>query len=414
MRQRTWFWLLGIVIGLSLSAIWLGGVRGWWDSGARSGEHAPSESESDVLRDPPLAKVERRPWPRILNIQGNLVEAEEALVGTQVAGRVERVYVDIGSRVQQDEVLVELDAEDYRLQERLAEAQVQAIRARLGLQPDQSESSLRPENAPPVVQEKALVEEARLALERATVLHRLNRTAISPEELDRLQVSLKVAEARYLSALNQTREQLALLQLRKVELEQARKQIRDATIRAPFAGIVQTRPPAPGSYLRVGDPVVRLVRLDTLRFRGKVPDRYTLQLHTGMEIRILVEGMGEPFHTRVQRIEPALDPATLMRIIEADIPNPQGQLPANTFAEAELVLDPQATALVLPRTALWEFAGVERVWKIEAERLVEHRVRIGEIRGEWVEILEGLSEGECVLADARQGRMGRKLVFSQP
>ncbi|MCS7015308.1 MAG: efflux RND transporter periplasmic adaptor subunit [Gemmatales bacterium] len=414
MRRRAWLWTIGLLVGLGVLALWLGGVCGWWDAAARSGETSEGVKQSADWTDPPLAVVQKRLWPRILRIQGNLVEAEEALVGTEVAGRVARVLVDIGSPVEQNQVLVELDAEDYRLQERLAEAQVQAIRARLGLHAHQPESSLKPENAPPVVQERALVDEARLALERATVLHRLNRNAISPEELDRLQAALKVAEARYLSALNQVREQLALLQLRKVELEQARKQLRDTSLRAPFAGVVQSRPPAPGTYLRVGDAVVRLVRLDTLRFRGKVPDRYTLQLRTGLEVRVLVEGMVEPFHTQVSRIEPSLDPATLMRIIEADIPNPDARLPANTFAEAELVLDPQAQALVVPRSAVWEFAGVERVWKLERDYLVEQRIRVGETRGEWAEIVEGLAEGDRVLVEARRGHAGQRVLVGMP
>lgn len=411
MRGKILFWLITLLLVTSLSWAWLAHLTGGWHG---SSQQAWSVQEEPTWTDPPLAVVQKRNWPRILHIQGNLVAADEALVGTEVAGRVERVDVDVGSRVEAGQILVQLHDEEYRLQERLAEAQVQAIRARLGLQPDQPESALRPENAPPVVQEKALVEEARLALERATVLHRLNRNAISPEELDRLQAALKVAQARYASALNQVREQLALLHLRKVELEQARKQVRDTSIRAPFAGIVQSRPPAPGTYLRVGDPVVRIVRLDTLRFRGKVPDRYTLELRPGLEARVFVEGMAEPFVTTISRIEPTLDPATLMRIVEADIPNAEGRIPAYSFAEADLVLDPHVPALVLPRGAVWEFAGVERVWKVEADRLVEHRIRIGETRENWVEIVDGLSEGDRVLADAQQGRPGCKIVFTQP
>jgi RND family efflux transporter MFP subunit len=412
MRIGYWFGTLALLAATGLAGVWLAGTRGWGDTSAPS--HSVSEAADEVLHNPPVATVQKRAWPRILRIQGNLVEAEEALVGTEVAGRVQRVLVDIGSQVEVGQVLIQLDDEDYRLQERLAQAHVQALRARLGLLPDQPDSSLQPENAPPVVQERAMVNEARLALERATVLHRLNRNAISPEELDRLQAALQVAEARYASALNQVREQLALLQLRKVELEQARKQIRDTSIRAPFAGVVQTRPPAPGTYLRVGDPVVRLVRLDVLRFRGKVPDRYSLYLRPGMEVRVFVEGMHEPFLTTVSRVEPALDPTTLMRIIEADVANSNRQLPANTFAEADLVLDPQAQALVLPQKAVFEFAGVERVWKIVEGQLVEHRIRVGESRGEWVEVLEGLEEGDRVLADAAQGRARRRVELSEP
>ncbi len=413
MRLRQVLLALGAMLGMLVAAVWLMGVGGCFSESAK-GSLQGGETEDSELLDPPLVTVQKRSWPRQLRIQGNLVEAEAALVGTEVAGRVQRVHVDVGSTVQAGQLLVELDAEDYRLQEQLVEAQVQAIRARIGLMPGQSESDLRPENAPPVLQEKAVVEESRLALERATLLHRINRNAISAEELERLQAALKVAEARYASALNQVREQLALLQLRKVELEQARKQVRETQIRAPFSGVVQTRPPAPGTYLRVGDGVVRLVRLDMLRFRGKVPDRYILHLRPGLSLQVFVEGFDKPFSTHISRIEPMLDPATLMRIVEADVPNPDCRLPANTFAEADLLLDAQAQALVVPRSAVWEFAGVERVWKIENDRLVERRVQAGETRGEWVEIVGGLVEGDTILADARLGRANRKVVRKSP
>src|SRR5581483_4445755 len=134
-------------------------------------------------------------------------------------------------------------------------------------------------------------------------------------------------------------EQIALLGVRRAELALAQQQQADATIRAPFQGVVQKRQVARGAYLHVGDPVLTLVRTDPLRFVGGVPEREALRIRMGEEVRVYLEGESKPLIAQVSRISAGLDPASRSLTFEADIPNPSGKLRAGVFAQADVVVD---------------------------------------------------------------------------
>ncbi len=351
-------------------------------------------------------------WPETVRVQGSLVEDERATVGAKVPGRVKTVKVDRGSEVKQGDVLAELEPEDFELQVRLAEAQVNQVRAKIGLKPDVPDEKLDRLKSPPVVQERALLDEARVDVDRIRNLVR--RNAASAEDLERVEAALRVAEARYQSALNTVEEQVALLATRRVELDQARQRRTDSVIRAPFDGLVQDRKAASGDFLQVGQPVVTLVRTRPLRFHGGVPERIESQVHIGKEIRVWVEKAPQPVATKVKRISPALDMANRSLIIEADIANAKGELRAGLFAEADIVVDPDAKALAVPESAVMEFAGVEKAWVVRDGRAETRRVHTGRRDKGLVEILGGLSPGDTVVTNAAEGRAGPVTIAKDP
>jgi RND family efflux transporter MFP subunit len=343
-------------------------------------------------------------WPRVVRVQGSLLGDEHAVVGTRVAGLVKEVKADLGSVVKLGDVLATLDAEEFDLRVRLAEAHVKQARAKLGLRPDEPDEKLDRADAPPVRQERASLDEARAKLDRGRSL--LRQKAIAVEEVQLMESTLGIAEARYQSALNGVDEQIAQLAALRAELDLARQQRDDAVIRAPFAGVVQERHVGPGVFLQRGASVVTLVRTDPLRFRAGVPEREAMQVHLGQPVRLEVQGEARPFETRVTRLSPSLDLASRSLMIEADLPNAGSRLPTGLFAEGEIVVDPKAPALVVPAGAVTEFAGVEKVWVVKDGQAREQRVRTGRRDRQRVEILDGLAAGDRVVADATQGRPG--------
>ena len=151
----------------------------------------------------------------------------------------------------------------------------------------------------------------------------------------------------------------------------------DAEIRAPFAGCIQQRFAAPGNYVQIGQPIVTLVRTDPLRFRAGVPERQAAQLQQGQAAAIHVEGLAAPLQGVVSRISPALDVSNRTLTVEIDVPNPGPRLRVGLFAEAAVVVDPEARSLAIPGNTVRDFAGVEKVWVVQAgqasERVDYHR-----------------------------------------
>lgn len=371
----------------------------------QQGSEGPNPTAAVVERGPVRADVlQVAPirWPLVVRSQGTLATDEITVVGTKVAGRVDLVEVDLGDEVTPKTVLMSLDRRELELEAKQAEAALLQARAAVGLLPDAPLEELDPVNSPPVREAQAVLDEARLKRERVERL-RLQR-AVTEAEWEGVAALEKVAEAQLASALNAVNEKIALIRVRSAELAMSRQRLAEAVITAPFCGVVQQRHVAPGTYVQVGQAIVTLVRTNPLRFRGTLPERYARRLTIGMPVQVLIDSIGEPLRSKVNRISPSLDPASRALTFEADLDNSDGRLRAGLFAEARVELDEHRQALVVPEGAINEFAGMEKVWRVAGGQCSEHPVATGERRNGKVEILEGLTAGETILLEARAGR----------
>jgi len=96
-----------------------------------------------------------------------------------------------------------------------------------------------------------------------------------------------------------------------------------------------------------------------------------------------------------------LDEMSRTLLFEADIPNTEGLLRSGLFAQADVVVDAEAEALVVPSSSVLEFAGTEKVWRLGPGG--EPRgvpVRTGRRAKGLVEIVSGLSSGDLVVQHA--------------
>jgi RND family efflux transporter MFP subunit len=364
-----------------------------------------SEPELETIQAA-VVEVQMQPWPSIVRSQGNMVADEQTVVGSKVAGRVAKVLVDIGSAVEAGDPIVILEENEFRLQVAQFEAQLLQARSAVGLSPDAPLESLEPSNSPPVRQEKALLDEAKSNLQRATNLKREN--AISQGEFDAVAAAERVAEARYAASLNSVREKIALIGVREADLALANQQLDETTIRAPMRGIVASRNVAPGTFLAIGQTVASIVRTDPLRFRGTVPERYAQSLAIGQPVTLKIESIPEPRNTEILRISPTLDQRSRALGFEAEIENSGDiSLRGGLFAEAQIVVDSDATAMAVPITSVTEFAGAQNVWRVEDGIARQREVLCGPVRDGMRQIISGLEIGDKILLNAVAGRVAR-------
>jgi RND family efflux transporter MFP subunit len=351
-----------------------------------------------------VVEVGFQPWPRVVRAQGTLIEDEFALLGAKMAGRVKEVLVDIGTSVTEGQRVAVLETEEFDLKVQQAQAQVDQARATLGLKPGVPDEKLDPRRAAPVLQEIAMLEEARLNVNRVRGL--IGKGVVTQEEIQAREAALRVAEARFASALNAVDEQIALLKLRRTELALAVQNREYAVLKAPFVGVIQETHVAPGSYVNVGQPVATLVRTDPLRLRAGVPERSAIGIAEGQPVRVFLEGQPKPLEARISRISPALDVSSRALIIEADIENSGGRLRTGLFAEAEILVDAQQQALAVPASSVVAFGGVEKVWTVKDNKAQPQPIRTGRREADRVEVLSGLEAGQWILTNGAEGREG--------
>jgi RND family efflux transporter MFP subunit len=358
--------------------------------------------------------VEAIAWPAIVRTQGSLIADDVAIVGAKVAGRVDEVDVDLGDVLTAGTPVATLNQADFRLQVSLAESQLMQARAALGLRPTDPVESLNPQNAPPVREAKAVWDETQTRVARIRQLQQRAKNAVTQEELDQAVAAEGAAEARHAAAINGVLEKIALIGVRSSELAVAQQRLADTLIVAPFDGLVEERHVARGAFVQVGDPIITLVRTSILRYRGTMPERHANRLALGQRVTLQIEGHEQPREAKVTRISPSVDETSRSLVFEAAVENAAGDLRTGLFAEAEVVVDPAARSVVVPKSAVMEFAGAEKVWQVIDGKAVEKVVRTSRRGERYLEIVEGLDAGDIILNKAIEGRVARVEPTNNP
>lgn len=200
------------------------------------------------------------------------VEATEASLGFQAAGRIERIRVDEGDRVQAGDTLAVLDRTELGARHAQAEAQLAAAQATLA----ELERGARSEE---LVQAReadsaaaARLADAQRDLARAEQLFRGG--AASQEAFDKARLAADVARSQREQAAQQLRlvqsgprveriaAQRALVQSAQAQLQQVSAQLANAVVVAPFGGVVTVRQRQPGEIVAPGAPVVTVANFD--------------------------------------------------------------------------------------------------------------------------------------------------------
>ncbi len=366
-----------------------------------SGESGTPDSGVNAQPETPMKvtveRAERRTVNRRVEVVGTLMAEDEVVVSNQVEGIMDRIRVDLGSFVRQGEIIAQMDQREFRLRLEQAQAALAQARARIGLRAGDSDE-IDPEGTPLVKQARATYEDAQSKYESAKKLFATGDIA----ELRYVEAekTFKAREAAYLTAIDDVRNQLAGIRSLKAQVALAEKNLADTTIAAPLTGSVTVKHASSGEYLKAGTPIATLVKLHPLRLRADVPDPYTAVIEVGRELNFTVDALGAtPFHGRVTRISPSVNPETRSLTIEAEIDNRDHKLKPGYFARAEVVVQPQTNVLMIPRTAVVSYVGLTKVFVVQDGRAVERPVKLGTQSEGWVEVLEGVQPGEFVVVD---------------
>jgi RND family efflux transporter MFP subunit len=389
--------LLGIVFLTAMAGC---GASGGPEAGANAAG-ASAAAEPTVSGE--LLRIEPVVWPVIARVQGSLSADEVSTIAAKVSGRIVEVNCDLGDVVSAGQTLIKIDDTEYALRVVQAEAQLAQVRAAIGLKSGDPVSKLDPMRSPPVRETRALLDEAKQNVVRLQSL--FAQRAIVATDLEAAQSAEQVADARFNSSLNSVREKMALVEVQAAQLELAKQQLLDTTITAPLDGVILNRLVAVGTYVPAGEPLIGLAKTNILRFRAAVPERFAQQLRTGQRVKITVSG--EERESKVERISPALDPLSRSLVFEALIPNADNVLRSGLFAQAEVVLDEQATAFAIPSSALVRFAGIDKVWRVADGQVKEAVLQIGREMNDMHEVYAGLAAGDQILINGASGRIGK-------
>jgi len=378
----------------------LGGSLYAWSS------MTPAQATFDPSR---LASVEQDTMVRSVVATGKVEPITKVEIKSKANGIIERLHVDVGDVVKAGDVLAELDKENLLARVREATANVQAAQAALLAAKAQLEKNRVEAEGPDV-------EFARRAAKRAEDL--ATQKLVAQSEFDTAQSAYELAVNRQKAAKGQlvvsqakVSEANAQVAQARASLERAEEELRNATIRAPIAGMVLTRDVEVGSpvssILNLGANATLVMTLGDIKevfVRGKVDEADIGQVKYQQPARISVETFKDrKFDGRVTLISPMgaeKDNVTTFEV-KVSIDNPGNELKANMTANAEIILEERPNALIVPEAALsYDASRQASVDLFDPSQPTSRRkvpVKVGISNGTRAQLLEGVKKGDKVI-----------------
>jgi len=228
---------------------------------------------------------------------------------------------------------------------------------------------------------EALRDQARSTFDRVKSV--VDQGAGTPQDLDDAGASLKVAQAN---------------------LDLAKSRLAKSRITAPFAGIAGARRISPGAFVRGGQAITDLAKIQEIRVDFSAPERYLAKLHRGAEVTISTTAYpGYELKGTIDVIEPVLDEATRSARIIAVAKNPDGKFRPGMSANIVAVLAERDQALTIPSEAVFVEGTQSLVFVIQPDStVVRTPVSLGTRMREAVEVLSGLHAGDRVVRAGHQ------------
>jgi len=384
-RETRSIFLLILGVGITLT-----GCSKGVSPGGRVNASATMRIQSVTAREETL--------PQRVEAVGSLLAIDESTISSQVEGPVTQIAVDVGDVVKEGQVMVSIDPIELQYAVETQRAAVRQVRAQLGIGPDDPPPS-DPSKLALVQRAAADLFDAKQKFDRAQAL--FEAQLISPEDRDSASARYDNARASHDLAIQQVDQLVGQLQSSEAMRRLAEKKVADASIRAPFNGAVKERKVNRGEYLKVQSPVMVLVRMDQLRARLEVPEKWAGAVHTGATVDIHVGAYpNEAFQGKLTRINPAVNPESRTLEVEAMIPNPESKLKPGFFVQGSLPSDVEEKIVTIPQDAIKYVFGTYSVFVVNGGRLSERTIKPGvqnqTPEGVRVEVTEGLRAGERI------------------
>ena len=252
-------------------------------------------------------------------------------------------------------------------------------------------------------------------VEKGQLLVSLDATKLAAT-LAQAEANFKLAQANFERAKQLASEKLisqqefeqnaAAFQANQANLDFTRRQLKDARILAPFAGVVSSRQISPGQIITKNSIITWLIDYDPVKVEFHVPEKFLGQVKEKQQIEVTVAAFpNETFRGEVFFVSPYVDPTNRTATVKAQIPNPEYRLRPGMFANLDLTLVVRDNSTVIPEAAITQILTNSQamVIAVDAAGTAQLRkIKTGVRLVGAIEVLEGLKPGEKVIVEGSQ------------
>jgi multidrug efflux system membrane fusion protein len=324
-----------------------------------------------------VASVESRPVEYTVSAVGSVEAFERVEITSRIPGAVERVHFSEGNVVGPGSLLVEIEPERYRLAVRSARATLEKA--------------------------QAAEAEALTGLKRREMVNAQNPALVKEEDLDAWRTRVSTARAE----VAQARSGLGLAELN----------LREAFVRAPAAGVIQTRNIQTGQYVQPGATLATLVRREPLLLRFQVPEQDAARIRPGMRARFAVRENARQYSALLTHVSAAADSTSRMVAVTAQVDDRErGNLRPGSFAQVTVPVGSTVESPVIPQVAVRPSERGFLAFVVEGDVARERELQLGLSTDDGrVEVKSGVRRGEkLVVRGAEALRDGAKVRVTAP
>ena len=342
MKKRILFAILGLVIVIGvLAAVKTLQIRAMIEQGKKA--VPPTDTVTTTA-----ARAES--WETSLSAVGSLTAVQGVTVAAELSAKVVEIAFEPGGRVKQGDLLIRQDTSVEEAQLPGAEAQVKLTQS-------------------------VLARDAEMLTEKI----------ISQADYDAADAGLQQAMA---------------------QAGTLRATIAKKAIHAPFGGRLGIRQVNLGQILREGDPIVTLQSLDPIYVNFSLPQQELSRLRVGLPVRVASDAFpGLAIDGRITTVNPLVDAETRNIQLQATVKNPEEKLRPGMFVNAAVGLPVRKKVVAIPATSVLYAPFGDSVFVVLDDKagkggkvLRQQFVRLGDRRGDFVAVTDGLKEGETIVS----------------
>jgi RND family efflux transporter MFP subunit len=308
-----------------------------------------------------VAKLETKQMQYSVNAPGTIDAFQQVQITARVSGAVDRVTFSEGQQVKAGDVLAVIESERYQIALEQAKSTVQKASAAEGA--------------------------AEAALARRLEAQKESPGLVPGEEIEQKQTAVAGAKA----------DVLAAKQAQRV----AELNLRDSSVRAPIAGIVQTRTVQQGQFLQPGAVLATILQKEPMLLRFQVTEQDAPRLKTDMPVTMMLKESPREFTAKITLVSDAADPATRMVPVTAQVDNTDHQywLRPGAFCEVTVPIGTARPGIVVPGIAVQPTEKGNTVYVVDDKNIAHAKiVQLGMHTAEGgVELTRGVNEGDLLV-----------------
>ncbi len=334
------------VLGVLPIVLLVGGIKGCQVFKMMSNPYTPPpEAVTSFI-------AEEQPWEQSISVTASLSAVEGVTISSEESGRIVKIAVQPGAKVNAGDLLVELDTsvETAELNGAIAE-----------------------------------LNRATSAANRSRML--VAKSAVAEEQKELTDSQSRKAQAR---------------------VEELKARIAKKRIVAPFNGTSGIHIINVGQYVNAGTPLIPLYNLDSLYADFSVAQRFASRVRAGQEVRLILDAIqNQKFSAKILAVNPQLDETTRNMRVRAIVPNSETKLRPGMFAQAEIIFPESDRFVTVPASSISFAPFGDTLYLIDApaanakeapRKIHQQVVKTGPRRGDLVAILEGIKAGDEVVS----------------